>query len=312
MGITSPAPNARGRGPGLSLATSSHPGLRACGGSGSGVLQEGRALKMKIDHDKSTALVTGAASGIGRALACALADRGARVLCADRNLEGASETASTIGRGALGIECDLAEPDGAAALLDRASEIGGDLDIVCSNAGVGYRGRLAESKFERDEALARLFEVNFFAGLKLAQAYAHRLEASGRRGRMLFTASENSLSVPHAIRGGNLGFYGASKHALLIALEWMRIEQRKGPLDLHVLLPGAVYTPLIAPGLPDPAEAPPELELIMPEQCAEIALRGIDLGLFYIPTQAHILEDMQPRTEGVADALEKLGITARA
>lgn len=263
---------------------------------------------MKIRYENRTVLVTGAASGIGRALAAALAARGARVLCADRNTDGARETASGIGRGACEIECDLSEPGAAAKLLDRAIEIAGEPDLVCSNAGVGYRGRITESTFERDEALGRLFEINFFAGLKLAQAYARRLEASKRRGTMLFTASENSLSVPHAIRGGNLGFYGASKHALLIALEWMQIEQKKGPLDLHVLLPGAVYTPLIAPGLPDPAEAPAELELIQPEQCAEIAIRGIDLGLFYIPTQAHILEDMQPRVEGVAEALRQLGI----
>jgi hypothetical protein len=91
-------------------------------------------------------------------------------------------------------------------------------------------------------------------------------------------------------------------------MEWLRIEQEQGPLDLHVLMPGAVYTPLIAANLPDPAQAPAELELIMPEQCAAIALKGMDLGLFYIPTQAHLLEDMQPRLNGVASALEALGI----
>jgi hypothetical protein len=46
----------------------------------------------------------------------------------------------------------------------------------------------------------------------------------------------------------------------------------------------------------------------MPEACADIALKGLDLDLFYIPTQAHILDDMQPRVEGVRDALQKLGI----
>ena len=60
--------------------------------------------------------------------------------------------------------------------------------------------------------------------------------------------------------------------------------------------------------LKDPADAWPELELIMPEACAEIALKGLDLDLFYIPTQAHILDDMQPRVEGVRDALQKLGV----
>jgi len=75
-----------------------------------------------------------------------------------------------------------------------------------------------------------------------------------------------------------------------------------------VLLPDAVYTPLIAAGLPDPSQAPAELELIMPEQCADIALKGMDLDLFYIPTQAHLLADMQPRFQEVESALKALGV----
>jgi hypothetical protein len=61
--------------------------------------------------------------------------------------------------------------------------------------------------------------------------------------------------------------------------------------------------------MPDPASAPKELELIMPERCAEIALKGLDLGLFYIPTQPHLASDMIPRTQGVQDALKALGLT---
>jgi len=46
----------------------------------------------------------------------------------------------------------------------------------------------------------------------------------------------------------------------------------------------------------------------MPERCAEIALKGLDLGLFYIPTQRHLADDMKPRTEGVQSAVELLGL----
>ena len=48
--------------------------------------------------------------------------------------------------------------------------------------------------------------------------------------------------------------------------------------------------------------------MITPERCAELALRGMDLGLFYIPTHAHIADDMRPRTEGVLDSLKALGL----
>ena len=67
-------------------------------------------------------------------------------------------------------------------------------------------------------------------------------------------------------------------------------------------------TPLIAAGIPDPAMIPPEFNVIMPERCAEIALKGLDLGLFYIPTHAHIGEDIRPRFEGVQAAIKALGL----
>jgi short-subunit dehydrogenase len=111
------------------------------------------------------------------------------------------------------------------------------------------------------------------------------------------------------VRNSRLAFYAASKHSLLIVAEWMKAEMGDVPLDVHVLMPGAVYTPMVASVLPDPAAAPKELELIMPERCAEIALKGMDLGLFYIPTQPHLAVDMIPRTEGVQDALKALGLT---
>jgi NAD(P)-dependent dehydrogenase (short-subunit alcohol dehydrogenase family) len=259
-----------------------------------------------IDYSDKTALVTGAASGIGAELAKGLAARGARVLCADVQEEGVRRVAAEIGGEAAALVCDLAQADAAEQLLLQAWEKTGKLDLVCSNAGIGQSMSVADTQF--DERLARLFEVNLFAGMKLAQAYAKRCEESGERGRLMVTASENSLSLPSAVSGGRMAFYGATKHALLIAMEWFRIEQQDGPLDLHVLLPGAVYTPLVSGLMPDPSMAPPELELIFSEQCAERALRGMDLGLFYIPTQAHLLEDMRPRMAAVEAALEALDI----
>lgn len=260
-----------------------------------------------IDYQGKAVLVTGAASGIGAAMATSLAGRGAQLICSDVNSDGVTRIVKELGGNARALTCDLADPVAAATLVDEAYDIAGRLDLVCSNAGIGHRGTLNQTAFD-DDAMSRLFEINFFAGLKLAQAYVHRLEKSGESGRLMVTASENSLSVPQAVRASKLAFYGASKHALLVAMEWLRIEQENGPLELHVLLPGAVYTPLISGVLTDPSLAPPELELLLPDQCADIALRGMDMGLFYIPTQAHLLEDMQPRMHEVGSALQALGI----
>lgn len=260
-----------------------------------------------IDYSNRSVLVTGAASGIGAALSVALAARGAYVVCADVDEAGLSRTIDAIGGNGEQLVCDLSEPDAAAELVDKAFTVRGDLALVCSNAGIGHRAKITDPELDH-QAIHRLFEINFYAGLRVANAYAQKLIEAGAQGQMLFTASETSLSLPSAIRKNRVPFYSASKHALIGALEWLAIEQEKGPLSVHALIPGAVYTPLISGRLKDPANAWPELELIMPEACAEIALKGLDMDLFYIPTQAHILEDMQPRVEGVRDALQKLGI----
>jgi NAD(P)-dependent dehydrogenase (short-subunit alcohol dehydrogenase family) len=256
-----------------------------------------------IDYQGSRVLVTGGASGIGKAIASALAARGASVIIADLDAEAARAVASSIGHDAEGIGCDLAQADVPARLLAEASRRG-PLALVCSNAGVGRNRRLL--KETEAEAVDRVFAVNFRAGLLLAQAYASSLP-EGARGRVLFTASENSLGIPAAVRGAGLGIYAASKHALLAAAEWLR-DEAAARLDVHVLLPGPVYTPMIAGAVPDPDHAPPGLHLIRAEECADIALRGMDAGLFYVPTHAHIAADMAVRSEGIRASIATLGL----
>jgi NAD(P)-dependent dehydrogenase (short-subunit alcohol dehydrogenase family) len=260
-----------------------------------------------IDYHGKTALVTGAASGIGKAIAKALAARGATVVLADVNSEGVSAAAKEIGGNASALACDLAKKEEPARLVEHCYAAHGRLDLICSNAGMGRGKRLLKEAIDAD--VERLFAVNLFAGLYFAQAYAERLTKSDTRGHILFTGSENSLSVPSAVRRSRLGLYGVTKHGILAIAEWLQYEIGELPLDLHVLMPGAVYTPMVARNLPDPAKAPAELELIMPERCAEIALKGMDLGLFYIPTQPHLATDMAPRTKGVAESIKALGLT---
>jgi NAD(P)-dependent dehydrogenase (short-subunit alcohol dehydrogenase family) len=258
-----------------------------------------------IDYKDTTALVTGAASGIGRALADALAARGAFVVLADLNEDGLHAAAAEIGEKALPVAVDLAKPEAAAKLVNQAFAWRERLDLVCSNAGIGNNKKIKNEPLGPESE--RLFAVNFFAAVRIAQAYLRAIEPSSARGRLMITGSENSLSIPAAVKGRGLALYGATKHGVLIMSEWLR-DENAATLDVHVLLPGAVYTPLIARVLPDPTQAPPELGLIMPQRCAELALKGMDLGLFYIPTHAHIRADIQPRYEGVVEALGALGL----
>lgn len=258
-----------------------------------------------IDYDGKTALVTGSASGIGRALALALAARGARLILADVNEAGLAETAAQIGPQTLTFAADLAEAESPGRLIEQGFAAAGRIDLVCSNAGVAHGRRVVREKL--DDNGGRVFAVNLFAGVRLAQAYAQALEQAGGRGRLMFTGSENSLSLPPTVTTMGLGLYAATKHGLLILAEWMRQEfAGRTPIDVHVLLPGPISTPLSDTAPRDPNV--PAMAFITAARCAELALKGLDLDLFYIPTHPHLLDDMRPRMEGVEAAVKALGL----
>ncbi|MCA8902026.1 MAG: SDR family oxidoreductase [Hyphomonas sp.] len=260
-----------------------------------------------INYEGTVALVTGGASGIGAALAHGLSARGADVVVADRQGDLAKEVAAALPRPGLAIECDLSDAAECARVVNEAFAWKGRLDLVAANAGFGRRKKMMEEDFGADTM--SLFAVNMFAPFRMAQAYGAALAGTGRRGRLMITGSENSLSLPAAVMRSRLGAYGASKHGVLIMAEWLKEELGGEVMDVHVLMPGGVYTPLIARNVPDPKDLPPEMGVIMPEECARIALKGLDLGLFYIPTHKHIGDDIRPRADGVWEAIKALGLS---
>ena len=258
-----------------------------------------------INYSGKTALVTGAASGIGRALAMALAARGAQLILVDVNAQRLAETAVGFDAAPLTIVADLADPAQPGRIIEQAFAAAGQVDLICSNAGIAHGRRMVRETL--DDNGGRVFAVNLFAGLRLVQAYAQALERTGTRGRVMFTGSENSLSIPASVAGMGLGLYASTKHALLAAAEWMRDEfAGRTPIDVHVLLPGPISTALSDEVPRDKLQAP--MDFIPAARCAELALNGLDLNLFYIPTHAHIADEMRPRYEGVQAAAQALGL----
>jgi len=195
-------------------------------------------------HGKA-ALVTGAASGIGRATALRLASDGAHVALADRNLEGAEEVAREIaaaGGRAQAFEFDAASGASCRALVDAAARALGRLDILANIAGVMQRGPFAEMSVETwDATLA----VNITALFHVTQqALPHLTETKG--------CIVNMASVS-AIRGVPLSSaYSASKHAVVGLTKSLAGEFQDRHVRVNAIAPGPIDTPLIRPIKPPP------------------------------------------------------------
>jgi NAD(P)-dependent dehydrogenase (short-subunit alcohol dehydrogenase family) len=154
------------------------------------------------------AVVTGAGGAIGGATAKAFAAAGAEVALLDINADAASKAAKTVGGQALAVKCDVTD---AAAVRDAFAEVVkkfGGVDIVVSNAGAAWQGRIGEV----DEAtLRKSFELNFFAHQKIAQAATKIMLAQGTGGCLLFNVSKQAVNP-----GPNFGPYGLPKAATML------------------------------------------------------------------------------------------------
>lgn len=186
-----------------------------------------------------TAIVTGAAHGIGRAIALRYAREGARVVAADINEEGARETAAAIaaaGGQALPMRTDVARGDEVARMVDACVAAYGRLDILVNNAGAGQATPIAEIE---EEAFDRLIGCNL-RGYWLGCHYAvpHLRQAGG--GVILGISSVQGL-------GGwpRTSIYAAAKAGILGATRALAVELASDQIRVNAICPGAIrtYTP---------------------------------------------------------------------
>jgi len=182
-----------------------------------------------------TAVVTGASSGIGRAIARQLGLAGAHVTLGGRTRSAMEETAREIekaGGGARVVALDVRDPAQVRALVDGAVEATGRLDIMVNNAGVSYPGKIAEGDPEEWRAM---LETNVLALLVGSQAAIRAMRACGAQGHVV------NISSIAAQRPGT-GVYGATKHAVNCIHATLREELEGDTIRVVNVMPGAIAT----------------------------------------------------------------------
>ena len=189
-----------------------------------------------MDINETVAVVTGAGSGIGRALACRLVAAGARfVVCTDIDADAARETANLIGSKASAEVLDVADQAAIEDLVTRVEAAHGGIDLFVSNAGYALGGGLnLDTDQWRD-----MMEVHLWAHLNAARAVVPGMIARGR-GYLLNTASAAGLLTQL-----DSGPYAVSKHAAVALAEWLAIQYGDQGIGVSVLCPQAVRTNIL-------------------------------------------------------------------
>ncbi len=181
----------------------------------------------------STWLITGASSGLGRALALAVLEHGDNAVVAARNAEHVRDIADAHPNTALAVALDVTDHDQVVAAVAAASERFGAVDVLVNNAGHGYRAAVEEAAVEEVD---ELFATNFFGPVSLIKAVLPQMRA--RRSGTIVNVS--SIGAPRSNPAS--GYYTATK----AALEGMSdaLNREVGPLGIRVLVlePGGFRT----------------------------------------------------------------------
>lgn len=179
-----------------------------------------------------TALITGGARGIGRALAETYVNEGAKVAIADIDLERARETANEIGSGAFAVAMDVARQESIEQGVAEANELLGHIDILINNAAVFTAAPIADIAREDYD---RVFAINVAGPLFTLQAVARHMMARGKGGKIINMASQAGR------RGEALvAVYCASKAAVISITQSAGLDLIKHGINVNAIAPGVV------------------------------------------------------------------------
>jgi NAD(P)-dependent dehydrogenase (short-subunit alcohol dehydrogenase family) len=257
------------------------------------------------------AVITGAAGGIGAALADGLAEQGMRVVAADIDAAGARRTAERIGGDAVGLEVDVAQEASVAALADAAFSRFGQVDLLINNAGV-FQGGLSWERSVADWEWT--FGVNVFGIVHAIRHFIPRMLAQGTEGHVV-----NTASVAAFVAGPTAGPYVVSKCAALSLTECLALDLAAvgSKIGASALTPSSFAT-----GIADTARVRPERygsdstpdgkgtaetlaamlrEGMAPSAAVAPVIAGIRSGEFLIPTKPSYAEQIRNRYDALLE-----------
>ncbi len=239
---------------------------------------------------RAFAVVTGAGSGIGRAFAVELAQRGGEVLCSDIDLKSAQETADSIkaeGGCAWALKCDVSLRSDMEALAEQADALFSEpVNLVINNAGVGVGGKnIGDISLEDWEWT---MGINLWGVIHGCHVFAPRLKKLGRGGIINVASSASFAAAPL------MGPYNVTKAGVLALSETLAAETAGTGVNVTVLCPTVVNTNIftsgrIHGGIPPVLNRLIELTGVSADGVAKTTLNALDRG------QLHVLPQFDAR-----------------
>ena len=212
------------------------------------------------------AIVTGAAHGIGLAIAERMAAAGWRVMAADMDGDAAGEAAASLGDGALAHAINVKDKQAVGAMVEKAVDAFGRVDVLVSNAGIMDRAPFLEMT---EDFWHHVIDTNLTGAFLCGQAVATQMILQGGGGRIVNVASNSGI-----FGGRGRAAYGASKAGLINLTQTMAIELAEHGILVNAVAPGPTKT---RPDMPD--EPWPSVKARMPlarwgrpEEVAEVAM----------------------------------------